>query len=369
MEFRYRAIDVDRPPPVKETTPSQSLNPNYSFFSALPIPGCNIRPRVDYVQRDIEKEQIRREIIAAEAARRRELIAEVAQEMAIEREMAIKSIVEKEEKITTWVSQRKLSTHQTHNNFSKLKRTYSDPGMYTSPKNLVTSPMTQMPPLKQMLGDAEAKETPLFESNKDKLIILDRPDPIGEDTQTRLRRSKRKAKDVEGGLNEPCNRKKLFKFWCDLCSVGACSETVMRNHEFGKKHKAAVIKKQAETAALTSPASLTAPQSEAVTVVANKQRQKVDEGAAKETGKKIEGEKKKTVIIRCETCNVVTYSENVMETHKLGKKHKAMLKKHYSEQLLETHRLEKKASTVPVKSLDADPSEEESMVHFLGESH
>ncbi|KAJ4902873.1 zinc ion binding [Raphanus sativus] len=116
MEFRYRAIDTDRPPPVKDTAPSQSPNPNYSFFSAIPIPGCNIRPRGDYVQREIEKEQIRREIIAAETARRKELIAEVAQEMAIEREMAIKSIAEKEDKIATWITQRKLSTHQSHNN-------------------------------------------------------------------------------------------------------------------------------------------------------------------------------------------------------------------------------------------------------------
>lgn len=200
-------------------------------------------------------------------------------------------------------------------------------------------------------------------------VLQDRPDPIGGDAKTRLGRAKRKAKDVEGGLNEPSKRKRLFKFWCDLCSVGACNETVMRNHALGKKHKAAIKKQPEKTAASTSviiaPASLAAPQSEAVTVVPNTQRQKVDEVAAKETGKKIEGEKKKSVMIRCEACNIVTYSENVMETHKLGKKHKAMLKKHYSEQLLEIHRLEKRASTVTVKSLDADPSEEESMVHFL----
>ncbi|KAF8049424.1 hypothetical protein N665_2214s0003 [Sinapis alba] len=351
MEFRYRAIDIDRPPPVKYPAPSQSLNPNHSFFSALPTPV--------YVQREIEKDQIRREIIAAETARRKELIAEVAQEMAIEREMAIKSITEKEEKIAMWMIQRKLP-HQNHNNnFPKLKRTYSDPAMYTCPKTLVTSPMTQMPMLQQMLEATAAKETPVLESTKDKFIILDRPDPIGEDTQTRLGRAKRKAEGVEGGLNEPASkRQRLSKFWCDLCSVGACNETVMRNHELGRKHKAA-IEKQLEKAASTSPASLTAPESEAVTEVANKQHQKVDKVAAKKTRKKIEGEKKKTVIIRCETCDVVTYSENVMETHMLGKKHKAVLKKLYSEQLLETHRLEREkkiASTVPVKSLDADPS-------------
>lgn len=145
-----------------------------SFFLLSVFLGCNIRPRGDYVQREIEKEQIRREIIAAETARRKELIAEVAQEMAIEREMAIKSIAEKEDKIATWITQRKLSTHQSHNNnnFSKLKRTYSDPAMYTSPNSLVTSPMKKMPPLQQMLEATEAKETSVLESNKDKLIIL-----------------------------------------------------------------------------------------------------------------------------------------------------------------------------------------------------
>ncbi|KAG2308211.1 hypothetical protein Bca52824_027959 [Brassica carinata] len=150
-------------------------------YSSSDIEGWNIIPGWDYVQREIEKEQIRREIIAAETARRRELIAEVAQEMAMEREMAIKSIAEKEEKIATWITQRKLSTHQNqnNNNFSKLKRTYSDPAMYTSLQNLVTSPMTQMPPLQQMLEATAAKEKPVLESNKDKLIILDRPDPIG----------------------------------------------------------------------------------------------------------------------------------------------------------------------------------------------
>lgn len=134
--------------------------------------GCNIIPGWDYVQREIEKEQIRREIIAAETARRKELIAEVAQEMAIEREMAIKSMAEKEDKIATWITQRKLP-HQNHNNnFSKLKRTYSDPAIYSSPNSLVTSPMKQMPPLQQMLEATTAKETPVLESNKDKLIIL-----------------------------------------------------------------------------------------------------------------------------------------------------------------------------------------------------
>ncbi|CAH2061250.1 unnamed protein product [Thlaspi arvense] len=50
----------------------------------------------------------------------------------------------------------------------------------------------------------------------------------------------------------------------------------------------------------------------------------LDEIAFKETGKKTE-----RMIIRCKICNISTSSEDVMETHKLGKKHQARLKKQY----------------------------------------
>ncbi|CAH8367024.1 unnamed protein product [Eruca vesicaria subsp. sativa] len=361
MEFRFRATDTNRPPRVMDTPPSHSLNPNFAFVSALPVPGTwPALEGYNAQQREMEKAQIRQEIIAAETARRRELIAEVVHEMSIEREMAIKNIPEKENKIPMWITQRMIPhQNQDNNNLVKLKRTYSDPAMYTNPQNLVTSPMQQMPPLQIMLEATAAKETPLLESRKDKFIILDRLGPIGKDTQTRHRRAKRKAKDVEGGLKEPSKRKRLFKFWCDLCGVGAHNETIMRSHESGKKHKAAT-----ETAA-SSTSIVIAPQPEALTEVTNVLPQEVDKKAVKRRGKKREGENKEAVILECETCNIVTYSEDVMEIHKLGKRHKALLQKLYSEQLLETHRLQINASTV--QSLDADPSEEESMVQFLGE--
>lgn len=82
-------------------------------------------------------------------------------------------------------------------------------------------------------------------------------------------------------------------------------------------------------------------------------------------GKKIEGEKKKLVMIWCEVCNIVMYFENVMEIYKFGKKYKVMFKKYYFEQLLEIYRFEKRVFIVIVKFLDVDLSEEELKVYFL----
>ncbi|XP_024014300.1 zinc finger protein 385B [Eutrema salsugineum] len=368
MEFRYRAVDSDRPPPTTETAPSQSLNPNFSFLSSRPIPGCNSEDHVQKaIQREIEKEQIRQEIIAAETARRRELIAEVVQEMAIEREMAIRRVTETtkgislEEKLTMLINQKKLANQNQNNNILfGQKCTCNDPMMYTSPYSLVTSPMTQFPPL-QTNG---ATETPVLDSNKEK-IVLDRPDLIGakrkedvvglpekESFQRKKLKSEERAmemkdasvetgeivssKELDNGKQVGSKPKRKYKFWCDVCSVGAFSQTVMRNHELGKKHKAAIEKQEEppETAASTSE---------------NVKGQKV---GSKETGKKTEGEEKKLVIIRCETCNILTNSEKMMESHKLGKKHKAKLEKKLNKPQgtdLDTNVIE-----VPVRSLNAD---------------
>lgn len=184
-----------------------------------------------------------------------------------------------------------------------------------------------------------------------------------EDAETGLERGKRKADGVE---KEPFERKRLktkeraaegkpkpkFKLWCDVCSVGAFSETVMRNHELGKKHMAAVDKHKEqppETSAAASSSLITAPAS-SVTVLenANGEDQKSDGMSLKETGKKT------VMIIRCETCDIVTNSEKMMEIHKLGKKHKAQLKKQCPEQVM----VETQQNSKPLDVLDTiSPSE------------
>ncbi|VVA99379.1 unnamed protein product [Arabis nemorensis] len=313
MEFRYRAVDGDRPSTATVTASSQPSNPTFSFFSTRPMLGCNITgsSEEDHVretiQREIEKEQIRQEITVAETLRRRELIAEVMQEMAVEREMAIRRVAET------------MGRNQRNNNLYRQNCTYRDHVMYTFPNySLLTSPMMQMP-----------ETTPVLESNKDKLIVLNRADPVGakrkaEDTQNGIERAKRSVGldreshflGVEKKIMEtvssnlPClgelgsgkqqqvesKSKTKFRFWCDVCSVGAFTQTVMRDHELGKKHIAAIKQqnKPHETASasisfITAPASATAPpQTKAIT-----EHQTADvqdrEVAAKETGKKTEG--------------------------------------------------------------------------------
>lgn len=177
-----------------------------------------------------------------------------------------------------------------------------------------------------------------------------------EDTETGLERGKRKADGVE---KEPFEMKRLktkeraaqgkpkpkFKLWCDVCSVGAFSETVMRNHELGKKHLAAIDKQKEqppETSAAASSSLITAPAS-SVTLLEN-----ANGMALNETGKKT------VMIIRCETCDIVTNSEKMMEMHKLGKKHKAQLKKQCPEQMM----VETQQNSKPLDVLDTiSPSE------------
>nr|AAC63671.1 hypothetical protein [Arabidopsis thaliana] len=423
MEFRYRAIDNNRPPPATDTTPSPSLKPNFPFLSERSMPGQQSEDQVrEAIKREIEKEQIRQEIIIAEAARKRELIAEVLQEMAIEREMAIRRVSDTEmsleEKLTMWINQRKLPNQNQNqfNNFFRQKYSYIDSLINTGSYNsLLTSPMMQLPQLQQM---SEATGTSMLESNKENLIVLNRADIIGakpkadsvgtmqlpklqqmpEATGTSVLESnkeqfivlaradpvgeKRKAEDIQTGLNEDLQVKRpkakeseakamsletgeivSSKVPCSgklgsgkKAEVGTYCQIVMRDHELGKKHKAAVTQ-QNETpeAASTSlsPASVTAPQPEAIRVCenANPQGQKVDEIAAKETtGKKTKGEKKKKETVWCKTCNIQTNSEQTMRNHTLGKKHMALLEKQQN-----------KLITVPVRSLNADPGQKESV--------
>ncbi|KAG7571957.1 Zinc finger C2H2 superfamily [Arabidopsis suecica] len=438
MEFRYRAIDSNRPPPATDTTPSQSPNPNFPSLSARSMSGkSEDQVREGMIQREIEKEQIRQEIIIAEAARKRELIAEVLQEMAIEREMATRRVSDTgmslEEKLIMWINQRKRpnQNQNQNNNLFRTKYSYIDSLISTGSYNsLITSPMMQLPQLQQI---TEATGTSMLESNKEKLIVLNRADYIGakpkadgvgtmqlpqiqqmpETTGTSVLESnkeklivlaradpvgaKRKAEDNQTGLNEdlqvkrqkakeseaktmsletgeivssklPCSGKlgsgkkveskvrSNYKFWCEICKVGTYCQTVMRDHELGKKHKAAVTQQNGVPEAAStslSPASVTAAQPEGTTVRedANPQGQKVDDMSAKETpGKTTEGEKKKQGTFWCKTCNIQTNSEQTLRNHTLGKKHMTLIEKQ-----------QKKLVTVPVRSLNADPGDKESV--------
>ncbi|CAK9168866.1 unnamed protein product [Ilex paraguariensis] len=97
MEFKYRAIDEQASAPY---LPNQSSS--FSYFAGQAVragySSTNFRGAHEFfpnhvgevVQREIEKQRIREEIIATEIVRKRILEAEVRREMQMEREMALR---------------------------------------------------------------------------------------------------------------------------------------------------------------------------------------------------------------------------------------------------------------------------------------
>lgn len=61
-------------------------------------------------------------------------------------------------------------------------------------------------------------------------------DELPSEKQARNEKKGKAAAERAGGKT-PKSRKK-FKYWCDLCFVGAYSEVVMEDHKMGKKHAA-----------------------------------------------------------------------------------------------------------------------------------
>jgi hypothetical protein len=92
------------------------------------------------------------------------------------------------------------------------------------------------------------------------------------------------------------NKEKVFKFWCEMCQIGAYSQVVMENHQKGKKHKAQLqklVKTHGVVTMAASGATHKAQDTDLVAEEANKSdaTQKAEVAAAdvmaKEANKKI----------------------------------------------------------------------------------
>ncbi|KAJ7979595.1 Zinc finger protein like [Quillaja saponaria] len=106
--------------------------------------------------------------------------------------------------------------------------------------------------------------------------------------------------------------KNKFKFFCDMCQVGAISQTSMENHKMGKKHMARLSKNKEQ--------------------LLRKNRNKEDSRKLNGTEvlEKVYGKtefKKNKFMFWCEMCEVAVPSQKVMESHKKGKKHMSRQKK------------------------------------------
>ncbi|KAH9654361.1 c2h2-type domain-containing protein [Citrus sinensis] len=235
MEFKFRAIDERTTPCRSSPSPSshslsyfseQALRVNYSMD-----PNFMHNPRDFYtIQREIEKERIRHEIITAENLRRRLLEEEVRRELMMEREMARASEMglSMDERLSMQLHSRYPLMHQLNNRW--LEDRFPFPG-----SRGMGFGHDVLPPTLPQFSDAMKDEirNALEVNKKDKLIMLAKPDP-------NLCGSKRKASTPPAASVElPLMSSKKTKEWsCALCQVSATSERGLDEHLQGKKHKA-----------------------------------------------------------------------------------------------------------------------------------
>ncbi|KAK0570687.1 hypothetical protein LWI29_005029 [Acer saccharum] len=371
MEFKFRAGD-DRPPPNLPASSSstmsfiseQALRANYSSDPNF------IRSQIEMytIQREIEKEKIRLEIIAAENVRRRLLEEEVRRELMMERETAARGSSETglstEESHTTQLDSRFPFTHKLDN------RLLEDRLAFPESRSLGFGPfgLDMLPPILPQLSDAvtDDNKSALEVNKKGKLIILAKPDP-------NLCGVKRKAETppaAPGELPFTNMKKKSKEEWsCALCEVSATSERGLNEHLQGRKHKSKEARLRAQAQKMrnnsTSSHSKESGKQTKVTVgrdTANiEQKMKAEEESGQlskaEDGsdQKMDGvglknkdeklpnnqvnknenvvkknqnakNRKKKFKFWCAVCQIGAHSAIVMESHKKGRKHLSRLK-------------------------------------------
>lgn len=124
------------------------------------------------------------------------------------------------------------------------------------------------------------------------------------------------------------NRNKGFKFWCEPCEVGACSEMVLKAHKEGKKHWLHVgCKEEATSDSAVIAAennSMSRPPQEGLKV-RNSNSSNRDDGSVivqeVEVFPDSNNKRKKSFKFWCQPCAVGAFSEKVFEAHKKSKKH------------------------------------------------
>ncbi|KAK7265073.1 hypothetical protein RJT34_32689 [Clitoria ternatea] len=301
MEFKYRDGDNKTPTALTPTPPSYSLStlayvseralqggfsgnvPAPTFFR-LPAPGFAnqaLRHELEReVRRELEKEQIRREIIAGEIAQRRELEEEVRREMAMERQLqgipVQRSVGMAPERICTdWEKQfcsfvfcsfRLVCCQRAKPspNRRKAETPVVSFGSQKKPREEWSCALCQISAtseqgLKDHLQGRKHKAKQAASTTPqiglDDRVDIESPQPSVTTTNMnhsmvddvtmqskgaeQLQKSVENANELATGKdaekkNEP--RRGKFKFWCEICSVGTRSGTVMESHKKGKKH-------------------------------------------------------------------------------------------------------------------------------------
>ncbi|RDX95451.1 Zinc finger protein, partial [Mucuna pruriens] len=339
MEFKYRAVQNQQTPtpmshPVTYVSdrslhgsefapgnfPTNVMLPN-GFQTPVPI---NAREAIQrelekqQIRREIEKEEIRREIIAKEIAWRRELENEVRKEIVLGISMQKPEGFLLQPPGSMSLNQNMKSMNNTINSTS-----------------LIGGPQPQLHP-------KDDTRQLCVQTNYNKEIIQAKLDP---DFCGAKHKAMTPAVDVSEHLAFSL-QKKLKQDWsCALCQVSATSENGLNDHLRGKKHKAKEIALRSKRIGLdarldsqTTQPCITAANTSIVEPRKEDHAGKKNQGldgveneneitTEKETGETNALTTKKKFKFWCAICEVGTYSEIVMQDHKIGKKHLAKMKK------------------------------------------
>ncbi|XP_052295338.1 uncharacterized protein LOC102612797 isoform X23 [Citrus sinensis] len=294
MEFNFGRIDGRTAPSRSSPSPSSQSSSyssddqarrggNYSMG-----PDLLNNPRLLYtLQREIEKEIIRHEIIAAEIERRRLPEEEVRRELMIEREMAMYRARE----MGLSIDDRLLMQLYTRYLWFPFSRNL---GLGFGHDVLPST----LPHFSHGLWSG------LDVNNKDELTMLGKPD-------SNICGSKQKAATPPAGSGKlPSTSSNKPKKWsCALCQVSATTERGLYVHLQGKKHKAKVARLLRDNKMCSNSTSSTSKKStESRGGAGQKMKTKVQEESAKAT-KTVVGSNQKV--------------KGGLDEHLQGKKHKA----------------------------------------------
>ncbi|XAR51135.1 hypothetical protein NMG60_11005682 [Bertholletia excelsa] len=365
MEFKFRAIDEQAS---MHRSPSssvgyfteQALRAGYSGPDlGRPVQlfrsPSNVR---EAIQRELEKDMIRQEIIATEIARRRLLEAEVRREMFLEREMALGrpegfSLFSGLAAAPAMPFEPRVPLLQYPEDRSLEERlALSLEERLASQARLVVRDFETFP----SYNNAEPKIStvkPPSEVSKQKIVFLAKP-------EENISGTKRKAVTplAVGSSKHPSVgvKKKAKEEWsCALCQVSATSERGLNEHLQGRKHKAreaalrvmrtgknymiGLFPKKSKS---TKPGETSNNQiEEKAKLVENLLQAKsntedvnqikgltLQENKSKDSERKVQmtkNHRKKKFKFWCEMCQIGAYSDKVFDSHNNGKKHVARL--------------------------------------------
>ncbi|KAI8570319.1 hypothetical protein RHMOL_Rhmol01G0025300 [Rhododendron molle] len=367
MDSRFRAID-GRPPTTYAPRPSTSnvsyfteqarrvgyLGPNFGNTAERIRNPNPMHPMHEAVQRELEKEQIREEIIAAEKARRRALEEEVRREMMLEREMALRrGGGDGFTNFSGFEPRHSVMQHQFEGRsleeriVSAIEERFSNGG-----RRAGIGGGFETVPFQRIAEPKVTEVKPTSEVCKEKVIFLAKPEGLSG--------TKRKAATPPTVCaTEPPSvgpkRKRKEEWSCAICQVSATSERGLNEHLQGKKHKSKeaglITQKAGKNYAIglfpkktSKPIKLVEPTNNknleqlqkskpedvkpnndlALVVYASDSKNKngdsekmQDKGA---DWKKIQKNKNRFKFW-CEMCQVGAFSEKVLHRHMKGKKH------------------------------------------------